>query len=157
MKHLAVLVIGLGWWANPDYGGGTAGAATTGGSVADVAQLYSTDQSQRLEVELVSWQSEGFRAIVVTGDDAGLFPVDGELLVFFEDDTEIFLADGTTFPYTADDSRAEEIGWEEGTSVSVTFSTYEEYQPGNHLMVISKYFGITIDISTFKAYNSHIK
>lgn len=104
---------------------------TTGGTVADVGQVYSTNQPAELQIELVSWQSEGFRGNVLVADEYGLFPVDGTLIVIFEDNTEILLEDGTLYAYSADDPTAEKIGWEIGSIVTVTFTNYEAYLSGN--------------------------
>lgn len=97
-----------------------------------VAQLYFTDEPQKLILELVEWKDEGFKAIVINGDEQELFPKDGKLSVIFEDVTEIILEDGTLFNYSADNPKASEIGWEEGCEIVVTFTAYEEYLPGNN-------------------------
>ncbi len=130
----AIFVIGLYGTINlnDDISSSTGSTTgTTGGTVADVAQVYSTDQPAELQIELVSWQSEGFRGNVLVADEYGLFPVDGTLIVIFEDNTEIRLEDGTLYTYSADDPTAEKIGWETGSIVTVTFTNYEAYLPGN--------------------------
>lgn len=97
-----------------------------------VAQVYFTEQPAQMQVELVSWQAEGFQGVVITSDDETLFPQDAELTIMLEPETEIHLADGTLFAYDSDAPNAAQIGWQAGTLVTVTFTAYEAYLADNH-------------------------
>lgn len=108
----------------------TTEGASMGTSTA-LAQVLSEDESVSLVLELVSWQSEGFSAIVLDTKESESFPLGAKLTVIFEDETEILLADGTVFSYTADEPNAEDIFWETGVTVLVDYVNYEAYEEGN--------------------------
>jgi hypothetical protein len=94
-------------------------------------QVYTLSQPAQMEVRLVEWQSEGFKAVVVDVGDNTIYPKGAELTVIFENETEIVLSDGTFFDYSSDEPQAEAIGWATGETVFVKFLTYEEYLEGN--------------------------
>lgn len=172
---LLVLVLGLGKGLLPLSGGlvdgssssssssgsdGTTGSSSTGsvtegdnygytGTTTDtttnLAQVYTSDQVEQMQVVLIAWQSEGFRAVVVDTGNTELFPLDAELTVILEVETEIVLSDGTLFSYTPDSPNAEVIDWEIGTEVSVSFQNYEQYQADNHFY--NRVYACQIDIT----------
>jgi hypothetical protein len=95
-------------------------------------QVYTLPQAEKMSVELVEWGGDHFKAIVVDAEDNSIFPVNAELSVVFDYETEILLDDGTLMVFNPDEPDTEIIGWEVGTVVSVEFLNYEEYHEGNH-------------------------
>jgi hypothetical protein len=95
-------------------------------------QVYTLPQVEKMSVELVEWGGDHFKAIVVDAEDNSIFPVNAELSVVFDYETEILLDDGTLLVFNPDEPDTEIIGWEAGTVVSVEFLNYEEYSEGNH-------------------------
>lgn len=106
---------------------GTVFVTTQKPTNSDVKGYYAYE-SQQLIVELVAWQGEGFTATVVDERNNSIFPFYPQLLVFFEENTEIVLYDGTTFDYTPSEQNTEAIGWEVGQLVLVEFFNWEEYE-----------------------------
>ncbi len=90
-------------------------------------QVYTLSQTAYMEVALVEWQGEGFKAIVVDTGDNNIFPVNTELTVLFEENTKIILNDGTQFEYNASQSNAGSAGWVLGEIIYVEFLNYEQY------------------------------
>lgn len=95
-------------------------------------QVYTLPQAEKISVELVEWGGDHFKAIVVDAEDNSIFPVNAELSVVFDYDTEILLDDDTLMVFNPDEPNTDIIGWEVGTVVSVEFSNYIEYHEGNH-------------------------
>ncbi len=102
------------------------------GTSADVGQTQFLSEAEELSVEIVEWKTTGFAAVVVDVGNNSVFPLDGELSVEFGYETEILLADGTTFEFDPDEPDAEAVGWEIGTVVKVQFTEYDDYLEGNH-------------------------
>ncbi|WP_409968933.1 hypothetical protein RFF05_02900 [Bengtsoniella intestinalis] len=71
--------------------------------------VYTSAQQETLTMTVVSWQDDGFCGTVVTGDESGLFPEGAELTIIVEGEE----------PYP------------DGTTVTVSFYSYEEYQADN--------------------------
>lgn len=95
-------------------------------------QVYTLSQKEKMSVELVEWGGDHFKAIVIDAEDNSIFPVNAELSVVFDYDTEILLDDGTLMVFNPDEPDTEIIGWDVGTVVSVEFLNYVEYHEGNH-------------------------
>jgi hypothetical protein len=95
-------------------------------------QVYTLPQAEKMSVELIEWGGDHFKAIVVDAEDNSIFPVNAELSVVFDYETEILLDDGTLMVFNPDEPDTEIIGWEVGTVVYVEFLNYEEYHEGNH-------------------------
>ncbi len=121
---LCLVIVGVvsisDWQNDPQTGQGTA------------EQVYTLPQAEKLSVELVEWGGDHFKAIVVDAEDNSIFPVNAELSVVFDYETEILLDDGTLMVFNPDEPDTEIIGWEVGTVVSVEFLNYTEYREGNH-------------------------
>ncbi len=95
-------------------------------------QVYTLPQVEKLSVELVEWGGDHFKAIVVDAEDNSVFPINAELSVVFDYETEILLDDNTLMVFNPDEPDTEIIGWKAGTVVSVEFKNYAEYREGNH-------------------------
>lgn len=108
------------WQNSPQDGQGT------------TEQVYTLPQAEKMSVELVEWGGDHFKAIVVDAEDNSIFPVNAELSVVFDYETEILLDDGTLMVFNPDEPDTEIIGWEAGTVISVEFTNYAEYHEGNH-------------------------
>ena len=79
-----------------------------------------------INVELVEWQSDGFKAIVVDTGNINIFPVGAELTVVFREyNTEIVLDDGTSYGYG--ENQTSDIEWQVGSIIEVSFGVYEKY------------------------------
>ncbi len=90
-------------------------------------QLSTGGHLEIIDVELVEWQDDGFKATVVDTGNSSIFPAGAELTVIFrEHHTEIVLHDGTSFGWGEEE--IEDIGcWEAGFVIEVSFGTYERY------------------------------
>lgn len=121
---LCLVIVGVvsisNWQNDPQAGHGT------------TEQVYTLPQAEKLSVELVEWGGDHFKAIVVDAEDNSIFPVNAELSVVFDYETEILLDDGTLMIFNPDEPDTEIIGWKAGTVVSVEFLNYAEYREGNH-------------------------
>lgn len=95
-------------------------------------QIYTLPQTAKMSVELVEWSGDHFKAITVDAGNNNVFPVNAELSVVFDYDTEILLNDGTLMVFDPDEPDTSAIGWEVGTIVNVEFVNYAEYLEGNH-------------------------
>lgn len=79
-----------------------------------------------INVELVEWQSDGFKAVVVDTGNSSIFPVGAELTVIFrEHNTEIVIDDGSSYGYG--EIQTSDIEWPVGSIVEVSFGVYEKY------------------------------
>lgn len=79
-----------------------------------------------ISTELIEWESNGFKAVVVDTGNSSLFPVGAKLTVIFrEQNTEIILDNGTSYGYG--EIQIDDIGWDVGTVIDVGFGVYEEY------------------------------
>ena len=101
-------------------------------SQGTMVQVYTLSKTEKISVELVEWGGDHFKAIVVDAENNNIFPVNAELSVVFDYDTEILLDDGTLMVFNPDEPDTEIIGWDVGTVVSVEFINYIEYHEGNH-------------------------
>ncbi|NLB81682.1 MAG: hypothetical protein GX800_08765 [Clostridiaceae bacterium] len=97
----------------------------------NVVKIYRLNQSEYMEVELVEWQDEGFRAIVTATGNNNIFPVEAELTVIFEEETRIVLSDGTLFGYNSEEPKAGLVRWESGSTIRVEFLNYQQYSEDN--------------------------
>lgn len=97
-----------------------------------IAQVYTLSQVETMRVELVEWSADHFKGIVIDVGNNSIFPVDAELSVVFDYDTEILMNDGTVMVFNPDEPNTDVIGWKKGTIVTVKFVNYEEYREGNH-------------------------
>lgn len=97
----------------------------------NVAKIYRLNQSEYMEVELVEWQDEGFRAIVTAAGNNNIFPVEAELTVIFEEETRIVLSDGMLFDYNSEEPKAGLVGWKSGSTIRVEFMNYQQYSEDN--------------------------
>lgn len=88
--------------------------------------LCNLPQAETMSVELVEWDWDSFRGIVVDAGDNSIFPADAELFVDFEYGTEIRLDDETVMVFNPREPDTNAIGWKEGTIVTVKFATYDE-------------------------------
>lgn len=89
-------------------------------------QLSTGAHLEFINVELIEWESNGFKAIVVDTGNSSLFPIGAKLTVVFrEQNTEIVLDDGTSYGYG--EIQIADIGWDVGTVIDVGFGVYEEY------------------------------
>lgn len=88
--------------------------------------LCTLPQAETMSVELVEWDWNCYRGIVVDAGDNSIFPAGDELEVRFDDGTEILLDDGTVMVFNTRESDTNAIGWKEGTIVTVKFATYDE-------------------------------
>ncbi len=104
---------------NPPYHRGT------------MEQIYTLPQAAKMSVELVEWGGDHFKAITVDAGSSNVFPVNAELSVVFDYDTEILLSDGTLMIFNPDEPDTSVIGWEVGTIVDVEFVNYTDYLEGN--------------------------
>ena len=95
-------------------------------------QVYTLPQAAKMSVELVEWGGDHFKAITVDAGSNNVFPVNAELSVVFDYDTEILLSDGTSMIFNPDEPDTSVIGWEVGTIVDVEFVSYADYLEGNH-------------------------
>lgn len=95
-------------------------------------QIYTLTQAEKMSVELVEWGGDHFKAITVDAGNNSVFPVNAELSVVFDYDTEILLNNGTIMIFNPDEPDTSAIGWEAGTIVDVEFVNYAEYLEGNH-------------------------
>lgn len=108
-------------------------------------QVYTLPQSETMSVELVAWGGDHFKGIVVDAGDNSIFPVDAELSVVFDYDTEILLDDGSLMVFNPDEPDTDVIGWEEGMIITVKFVNYADYKEGNHFynQVYASYVELT--------------
>ena len=89
-------------------------------------QLTTGGHLEIISVELIEWQDSGFRGIVVDTGNSDIFPVGAKLTVVFREyNTEIVLDDGTSYGYG--DIQTDDINWEIGSVVEVSFGVYEKY------------------------------
>lgn len=95
-------------------------------------QIYTLPQTAKMSVELVEWSGDHFKAITADAGNNNVFPVNAELSVVFDYDTEILLNDGTLMVFDPDKPDTSAIGWEVGTIIVVEFVNYTEYLEGNH-------------------------
>lgn len=95
-------------------------------------QVYTLPQAAKMSVELVEWGGDHFKAITVDAGSNNVFPINAELSVVFDYDTEILLNDGTLIVFDPDEPDTNAIGWKVGTIVNVEFVNYAEYLEGNH-------------------------
>lgn len=95
-------------------------------------QVYTLPQAAKMSVELVEWGGDHFKAITADAGNNNVFPVNAELSVVFDYDTEILLNDGTLMVFDPDKPDTSAIGWEIGTIIDVEFVNYTEYLEGNH-------------------------
>lgn len=95
-------------------------------------QIYTLPQAAKMSVKLVEWGGDHFKAVTVDEENNDIFPVNAELSVVFDYDTEILLDDGTLMIFNPDEPDTSAIGWEVGTIVDVEFVNYAEYLEGNH-------------------------
>ncbi len=121
---LCLVIVGVisisNWQNNPQAAHGT------------TEQVYTLPQAEKLSVELVEWGGDHFKAIVVDAEDNSVFPINAELSVVFDYETEILLDDNTLLVFNPDEPDTEIIGWEAGTVVSVEFINYVKYREENH-------------------------
>lgn len=94
-------------------------------------QVYTLPQAAKMSVELVEWGGDHFKAITVDAGNNNVFPVNAELSVVFDYDTEILLSNGTSMLFNPDEPDTSVIGWEVGTIVDVEFVNYTDYLEGN--------------------------
>lgn len=94
-------------------------------------QIYTLRQPEKMSVELVEWGGDHFKAITVDAGNNSVFPVDAELSVVLDYDTEILLNDGTLMIFNPDEPNTSAIGWADGTIVDVEFVNYADYLEGN--------------------------
>lgn len=81
---------------------------------------------QFISAEIVEWENNGFKGVVVYNGNSSLFPVGAKLTVIFrEQNTEIILDDGTSYGYG--EIKIDDIGWSVGSTVDIGFGVYEEY------------------------------
>lgn len=99
--------------------------------IDNTAQVYTLSQAEQMDVKIIEWQDEGFKAIVIDTGNNSIFPINAELTVFFEEDTTIILSDGTLLEYNPDEPQAWSAGWATGETVRVEFLNYEQYLEGN--------------------------
>lgn len=95
-------------------------------------QVYTLPQAAKMSVELVEWGGDHFKAITVDAGSNNVFPVDAELSVVFDYDTEILLSNGASMIFNPDEPDTGVIGWEAGTIVDVEFVNYADYLEDNH-------------------------
>lgn len=89
-------------------------------------QLSTGAHLQFISTELVEWESNGFKGVVVDTGNSSLFPVGAKLTVIFrEQNTEIILDDGTSYGYG--EIQIDDIGWSVGSIIDIGFGVYEEY------------------------------
>lgn len=89
-------------------------------------QLSTGAHLQFISTELVEWESNGFKGVVVDTGNSSLFPVGAKLTVIFrEQNTEIILDDGTSYGYG--EIQIDDIGWPVGSIIDIGFGVYEEY------------------------------
>ncbi len=94
-------------------------------------QIYTLPQPAKMSVELVEWGGDHFKAITVDARNNSVFPVNAELSVVFDYDTEILLNNGTLMIFDPDEPDTIAIGWEAGTIVDVEFVNYADYLEDN--------------------------
>lgn len=79
-----------------------------------------------INVELIEWQSDGFKAVVVDTGNSNIFPVGAELSVIFREyNTEIVLGNGTSYGYG--EIQTSNIEWPVDSVIEVSFGVYEKY------------------------------
>ncbi len=88
--------------------------------------LCTLPQAETMGIELVEWDWNGFKGVVVDAGDNSIFSAGDELEVHFDDGTEILLDDETVMVFNTRESDTNAIGWKEGTIVTVKFATYDE-------------------------------
>ena len=99
-----------------------------------VITLYKNDQDppsagaylEVINVELVEWQRDGFKAIVVDPRNSSICPTGAELTVIFkENNTQIVTDDGSCYGYG--EIQTSDIGWPVGSIIEVGFGAREKY------------------------------
>ena len=93
----------------------------------DEPELLTTEgHLEIINVELVEWQSNGFKAVVVDIGNSSIFPAGAELTVIFrENNTEIVIDDGSSYGYG--EIQTSDIEWPVGSIIEVGFGVYEKY------------------------------
>ena len=93
----------------------------------DEPELLTTEgHLEIINVELVEWQSNGFKAVVVDIGNSIIFPAGAELTVIFrENNTEIVIDDGSSYGYG--EIQTSDIEWPVGSIIEVGFGVYEKY------------------------------
>ena len=88
--------------------------------------LTSEGHLEIINVELVEWQSDGFKAVVVDTGNSSIFPSGAELTgIFRENNTEIVIDDGRSYGYG--EIQTSDIEWPVGSIIEVSFGVYEKY------------------------------
>ena len=89
-------------------------------------QLTTGGHLEIISAELIEWQNNGFKAIVVDTGNSSIFPVGAKFTVIFREyNTEIVLDDGTGYGYG--EIQIDDINWEIGSVIEVSFGVYEKY------------------------------
>ena len=93
----------------------------------DEPELLTTEgHLEIINVELVEWQSNGFKAVVADTGNSSIFPAGAELTVIFrENNTEIVIDDGSCYGYG--EIQTSDIEWPAGSIIEVGFGVYEKY------------------------------
>ena len=94
--------------------------------------VYTLPQAEKMSVKFVEMSGDHFKAVTVDVGNSEIFPINAELSIVFDYDTEIFLNDGTRIVFNPDEPDTGVIDWETGTLVDVEFVNYTEYLTGNH-------------------------
>lgn len=89
-------------------------------------QLTTGAHLEIINVELVEWQSDGFKAVVVDTGNSSIFPSGAKLTVIFrENNTEIVIDDGSSYGYG--EIQTSDIEWPAGSIIEIGFGVYEKY------------------------------
>ena len=93
----------------------------------DEPELLTTEgHLEIINVELVEWQSNGFKAVVADTGNSSIFPAGAELTVIFrENNTEIVIDDGSSYGYG--EIQTSDIEWPAGSIIEIGFGVYEKY------------------------------
>ena len=88
--------------------------------------LTSEGHLEIINVELVEWQSDGFKAVVVYTGNSSIFPSGAELTgIFRENNTEIVIDHESSYGYG--EIQTSDIEWPVGSIIEVSFGVYEKY------------------------------
>lgn len=94
-------------------------------------QEHTLSQPDKLIVQFIEMSGDHFKAVVVDSGENGIFPVNAELSVVFDSNTNILLEDGTTFSFNPDNPNTESILWTQGDLIIVEFIQYQDYLEEN--------------------------
>ena len=104
------------------------GQEAEAGNTNQDAKVETMTHMEKIQIEILNVQSEGFVGTVIVGTD--IFNEGEKVTVLFQENVTVIDEDGNHFEYMAEEPNADSSGYEVGTSVWISFQAYE-YQIGS--------------------------